>query len=137
LTQIDDFNPGINPFPSGLFWTIRIPQQSVQANPGAGKAIYRVDDLHIEDYHDFGNSLSGGSGDPARVSFEVRWSGVEQRANINDPDNHFGGEFVRGQAQMAWSASVGIYTFQSNPIETSWSDFAEVGTMRNGTFFPS
>jgi len=136
LTQIDDFNPGIHLYPSGLFWTVRIPPQSVQAQPGAGTAIYKVTNLQIADFHNFDNSFSGGSGDPAVVSFEVRWSGVDQRANIQDADNQFGGQFVRGHAQMAWSARVGDYIFQSNPIETSWSDFAEMGRMRNGTFFP-
>ena len=51
-------------------------------------------------------------------------------------DARFGGEFVRGRAQMQWSAAVGPYVFQSDPIETSFSDFATLGTERNGVFFP-
>ena len=37
---------------------------------------------------------------------------------------------------MAWTADVGAYHFQSDPIETSSSDFATLGTERNGVFFP-
>lgn len=129
-------NPGINPYPAGLFWTIRIPPQSVLANPGAGRAVFKVENLQIQDYGDFNTALSGAPGVPASVSFEVVWSGVDQRVNIHGEDAAFGAEFVRGKAQMQWTAVVGDYTFQSDPLNTSWSDFAEVGTMRNGTFFP-
>jgi hypothetical protein len=136
LAQIDDFNPGIRPYPDGLFWTIQIPDDSVRVNPGAGSAIYRVKDLQIADYGNFDNSFSGGAGTPATVSFDVRWSGVEQRVNIKDPVARFGGEFVRGQARMQWSAVAGDYAYQSDPLDTSSSDFASLGTERNGSFFP-
>jgi hypothetical protein len=134
--QIDDMNPGINPYPLGLFWTIAIPSACVSTNPGAGNAIYKVQNAHIQDFSDFNAALSGAPGVPALVSFEVRWQGVEQRVSIEDPDTDFAAEFVRGRAQMEWSAVVGDYTFQSAPIDTSSSDFAEVGTMRNGVFYP-
>jgi len=129
-------NPGINPYPDGLFWTMRLPSTSVQVNPGAGRAIYKADNLEMEDYGDFGSAIGGNPGVPATVSFEVRWSGVGERLNIKDESARFGGEFVRGNAQMAWSAIAGDYAYQSDPIETSFSDFASLGTERNGAFFP-
>ena len=129
-------NPGIHPYPDGLFWTIAIPRDSVHTNPGAGDAVYKVSNLQIADYGDFNNSFGGGAGVPATVSFEVRWSGVDQRLNIKNPDAGFGGEYVRGSAQMEWSAVVGHYSFQSDPLDTSSSDFASLGTERNGVFFP-
>jgi hypothetical protein len=135
-TQINDMNPGISPYPAGLFWTIALPPQSVVANPGAGKAVYKATNVEIRNFVDFNESLSGQPGDPATVSFEVHWSGVGQRLNIHSEDANFGAEFVRGRAQMEWSAVVGDYHFKSDPLATSSSDFAEMGTMRNGTFFP-
>jgi len=129
-------NPGIQQYPDGLFWTMAIPDASVQTNPGAGDAVYQVSNLQIEDYGDFNNSLGGGAGVPATVSFEVHWSGVDQRLNIKNPNARFGGEYVRGSAQMEWSAVAGHYSFQSDPLNTSSSDFASLGTERNGVFFP-
>ena len=105
-------------------------------NPGAGEAIYKVENLLIADFGNFDNSFGGAPGTPAVVSFEVRWSGVDQRLSIKDEASRFGGEFVRGRAQMAWSAVVGNYSFRSDPLETSSSDFASLGEERNGTFFP-
>ena len=132
--QIDDINRGIHPFPSGLFWTVRIPDPSVTANPDIGTASYAVRNLQIADYGSFDNSFSGATGVPARVSFEVHWSGGD-RVNILDEDNAFAAQFFRGQAYMAWTAVVGDYQFQSDPIETSHSDFAEIGRMKNGVYF--
>jgi hypothetical protein len=135
-------NPGIHPFPSGLFWTTQIDDDSVQVNPGAGNAIYRVTGLRIGDYGNFDGSFGNGPSTLATVSFEVRWSGVGQRTHITDLDARFAGEFVRGQARMAWSAVVNdkygvpLYEFRSDPIDSSTSDFASLGTERNGAFFP-
>jgi hypothetical protein len=129
-------NPGINPYPAGLFWTIQIPHQSVLADPRAGNAIYKVSHLDIQDFGNFDNSFSGQPGIPATVSFEVHWFGMDQRVHIHDEDTSFAGEFVRGKAKMRWAAVVGNYMFRSGPLGTSSSDFAEIGTMRNGSYFP-
>jgi hypothetical protein len=128
-------NPGINPYPDGLFWTMRLPDSSVEVNPGAGRAVYKASNALMEDYGDFNNALSGNDGVPATVSFEVRWSGAGDRLNVTDPVARFGGEFVRGSARMEWSARVGNYLFRSAPLTTSSSDFASLGTERNGVFF--
>jgi hypothetical protein len=136
LEQIDDMNPGIHPYPDGLFWTTQIDDDSVRVNPGDGSAIYRVSNLQIADFGNFDGTFGNGPSTPATVSFEVRWSGVDQRVSIKDPNARFGGEFVRGRAQMAWSAVIGDLEFRSDPIGTSSSDFASLGTERNGSFFP-
>jgi hypothetical protein len=96
LAQIVELNPGINPYPTGLFWTMQIPDSSVRVNPGAGSAVYQVANAQVLDFGDFNTALSGAPGSPATVSFDVRWSGVNQRVNIKDPVAGFGGEFVRG-----------------------------------------
>jgi hypothetical protein len=53
-----------------------------------------------------------------------------------NPANGFAGTFVRGQAEMEWSAAVGDFSFASGPASTSSSLFAEIGHERNGSFFP-
>jgi len=97
----------------------------------------QVSDVAVTDYGNIVNALFGGGPAPvpATVSFEVRWSGVVERVNIVNPDNGFAGEFVRGHAQMEWSATVGDFSFVSGPASTSSSVFAEIGHERNGSFF--
>jgi hypothetical protein len=43
-----------------------------------------------------------------------------------------GGEFVRNEAELVWSAEESGFTFQSDPLT---SDFATLGHERNGVFF--
>jgi hypothetical protein len=107
-------------------------------NPGAGNAVYQAANVHLFDFHDIINALFGGgpAAVPAVVSFKVEWSGVHDRLNIKNPAYGFAGEYVRGQAQMEWSATAGDFQYVSAPLSTSSSGFAELGHERNGSFFP-
>jgi hypothetical protein len=138
--QIHDLNPTAFP-PTGLFWTLEIPQDGVEAHPGSGVAVMKATDVPILDYGDIGNALFGGGPPPApgSVSFTVKWGGAGERVKIRNEDPVYGGfagEFIRNSAQMAWTASVGEFRFVSDPLETSSSSFAVIGHERNGCFFP-
>lgn len=138
--QIHDLNPTSFP-PTGLFWTLEIPSDDVDVNPGKGRAVMKSSNVPILDYTDIPNALFGGGPAPVpgSVSYTVAWSGVQERLNIKNTDPVYGGfagEFVHTGAQMEWTATVGDYHFVSAPLETSFSSFAEVGHERNGIFFP-
>jgi len=101
----------------------------------------KASNVPILDYGNIGNALFGGgpAAVPGSVSFTVVWSGVGQRENIKNTDPVYGGfagEFIRNTAQMEWTATVGDYSFASDPLTTSASSFAEIGHERNGSFFP-
>ena len=87
-------------------------------------------------FRDFNTALSGAPGEPAIVSFEVRWQGWSSVCASDDPDTDFSAAVRARTGADGWSAVVGDYPFQSAPIDTSSSDLAEVGTMRNGVFSP-
>ena len=131
-SQVHDFNPGIKA--SGLFWTTPIERDSVRVNLGAGSASLHVADLEIKDYHDVGNALRDGPSVEASVSFDISWSGVDERVKIRNRSTGFAGEYVRNTATLDWSASnESGFGFQSDPLA---SHFAEIGKERNGVFFP-
>jgi hypothetical protein len=102
-----------------------------------GSASIRVRNVAVQDFGDFSNALFGGGPPPvpATLSFDVRWSGLNERVEIINSAQGFRGKFVRNQAQMSWSAIVGDFKFVSGPASTSSSVFAEVGSERNGSFF--
>ena len=131
--QIHDFNPGIAP--SGLFWTIRIPDESVEIDLEDATASMTVNNLEIEDYHDLVNALMDGPSVPANVSFHVRWSGVSKRVKTRDETNHFVGSYIEDTATIGWSARRKGFKFVSDPADTSTTVFAEIGRERNGVFF--
>jgi hypothetical protein len=138
-TQIHDMNPTQFP-PVGLFWTIELPEHSVEVELEKGTATLQAFHVPIIDYSTAMNSLFGGGPKPVRgsVSFRVVWSGMEKRVDIRNTDPVFGGfegQFVRNKAQMEWTAAVGDYKFASDSLETSSSSFAEIGSERNGSFF--
>ncbi len=100
----------------------------------------QASNVPIFDYGQIPNALFGGGPAPVpgHVSYKIAWSGVDSRVNIQNTDPVYGGfaaEFVRGHAQMEWSATAGDYQFVSAPLATSSSLFAEVGQERNGIFF--
>jgi hypothetical protein len=139
--QIHDLNPSTFP-PTGLFWTIEIPGDGIQVNLGKGAATMEADDVPILDYVTGFNAVFEGDTPPptpGSVSFTVIWSGVDERLNIRNDDPVYGGfagTFIRNTAQMDWTATVGDFTFVSDPLATSSSSFAEIGQERNGVFFP-
>ena len=140
-TQLHDLNPTHFP-PTGLFWTIQIPEGSVTIELGRGSATLQASDVPILDYTNLPNAVFFGNDPPpvpGTVSFKVVWSGVTERVNIRNTDPTYGGfagEFIRNKAQMEWTATVGDLRFVSDPLATSSSSFAEIGHERNGSFFP-
>jgi hypothetical protein len=133
--QIHDFEPGIAP--SGLFGTIPIAGGAVEASPGSGRARYRLEELALNDYHDFFTAISPNPPNvPSHVSFEVTWSGGNNHQRIADTDYDFTGTFVASDARIdftAWNDGTGV-VYTSNADGQS-SDGAGVGHERNGVFF--
>jgi hypothetical protein len=130
--QLHDFNPGFNPFPSGLFWIKAIrPDQAHVADDQT--ASLHVDDMDVEDYHDLINALLDGPEQDASVSFDVRWSGSTGAFDSSTSDFAFEG--VQTAATIEWSGhNASGFTFHSNPASTSKSSFAIIGRERNGVF---
>jgi hypothetical protein len=131
--QLDDMNPGIAL--TGLFWTMAIPEKSVEVDFETGRAELRVKNAEVEDYGTFLNSLFGGPSDPATVSFEVHWAGSSTQQRVVDTAGEMEGQFIRNAATMEWSATTPDYAFVSAPASTSSSLFAEIAHERNGVFF--
>ena len=133
-SQVNDFNPGIAA--SGLFWTVAVPGDSVDVHPGAGTARFALSNFKTRDFHNLGNAVTGGSSDPAVVSFEMVWAGHGQ-AVVQTDGSTFSFDSVIGGATVEWSAlnQATDMRFQSDPASTSHTEFAGVGHEKNGVFF--
>src|SRR5207253_10431039 len=139
-------SPGIAP--SGLVWTVRIPDNwvSVDADDLDDGARYRVDKLKLLDYGTLANSLPkiappGTKFSPpnrAIASFDMRWTGNKgPTASTDSGPNQFTYAGIMTHATMAWSATVPSkdFKFQSAAARTSHETFAELVNERNGSFF--
>ena len=118
-----------------MFWTIRVPDDSVEVDLDDARASIDLRDVEIRDFFNFPNFLNGGPSVPADVSFHVRWSGVNQRTHLHDNQKKFDAQLIVDTATMAWSAHRKDFTFESDPAHTSFSLFAAIGRERNGVFF--
>ena len=135
-TQVHDFDPGIIPYPQGLFWTVPLPDEAVDVHMGAGRARMSATDVGVKDYFDIPNALFRFE-DPVSVdatcSFDIHWDGpVTDRGDVTTPGT--AGNLLLSQATMTWSASNALgFRFTSDPSPTT-SVFAQLGRVRNGAF---
>ncbi len=137
--QIHDLNPTQFP-PVGLFWTVPIPVGGVQVDLDNGKASMQASKVPIFDYGTLQNATSIGSSPPPTpgwVSFKVIWQGGTASMPVNSTDptkGIFSGTFASCMAQIEWQAQAGDFSFESDPLETSSSTFAEIGQEMNGSY---
>jgi hypothetical protein len=111
---------------------------------GGGTATFRGRNMHMPDFHDFENAIlgNGAQPSPAVVSFTVRWTASGDVVSFDNVPQHYRGEMWTAvnpeatvTAQMEWSALSGNYEYRSTPLADSRSDFAQIGTESNGSFF--
>ncbi len=135
-TQVHDFDPGITPYPGGLFWT----QAGVTVDDvhvGEGSAHMSATELPENDFFNIPNGLFRflhPVSSNAHVTFDISWNGpVSSRASIATPGSS--GELGMCSATMTWSAHNDMgFKFKSNPSPTT-SAFAQIGHVSNGVFF--
>ena len=114
---------------------MRIPDDSVQVDLGAGRASFSASALSVPDYFNILNALNNGDPADGSVSFTVDWHGVKGRRNVRNQDLHVAGLFVDTGATIQWTGSNALgSTFTSNPAGQTVIS-AQVGHERNGVFF--
>lgn len=129
--QIHDFNPGVNPFPTGLFWTMPIPPGSVQVDLAGKSASLKLRSRKIDDYGTVVRALTTDSEIAhAVIDVDLTWSGGTP-IDINNSTNNFSGHYVRGAATLTWSAAEPGFSFMA---DAGRAEFAEIGHERNGSF---
>ncbi|HEY6378302.1 MAG TPA: hypothetical protein VI316_03880, partial [Candidatus Dormibacteraeota bacterium] len=101
-TQVHDFDADITPYPGGLFWTQRLPDDSVDVELDEGEARMAARNRPEHDFFNIPNALfrfQSPASVLARCSFDIRWSGpVTNRSKVNDPTIGFAGTFVLSHA---------------------------------------
>jgi hypothetical protein len=119
-----------------LFWTVRIPDENVSVNLGAGRASMHFTDQAVMDFGSIPNAIGNGPSSPATVTYDLEWSGVVQRSQVSDTASGYAGQFIQTNATINWTAhAANGFAFTSDAGGQS-TVFAEIGHERNGVFFP-
>ena len=136
--QIHDFNGGVAP--SGRFWTVPIPEDSVVVSPDGRQLTVVVQDLPLENdiLRPVPNTV------PATASFRIEWRGKKARKRrgrgltvpATDPAA-FLGRFRKAKATATFSGAIDGFSFQTDVASPATSRFALVGNERNGVFLLS
>ena len=112
-----------------------VPDDTVAADAVAGTATYRATDLACLDHGFVVNGIMNGPSQPARVSWDMRWSGPIGRSTVNDDKNQFRLEATETKCVIDWSAEgPGDFSLKADP-GTSNTVYALVGRERNGVFY--
>ena len=130
--QTHDFNPGLD---NNLFWTIPMSFHSVSVDLDAHRAELKAEDVDVEDYGNFVNSLNDENEHDAIASFHVKWSGHHKTLRVRDAKHGFRGTYSIGKATIAWQATRQGFFYRSDPATTSVTESAFIGRERNGRFF--
>ena len=138
-----DFNGGIAP--SGLFWTLRVPDSALKISKNGKSATLHVANIDVVD----DLQIFGGANIPSTVSFDMTWTSVGPRHHYKpgsddplDPSN-FDGKFRLAVATGTFSGSnADGFSFSTVGIASSAEvsglfgipGFAEIGFERNGSY---
>lgn len=133
--QIHDFNGGIAP--SGLFWTLRLPDDAVVVSPDGRRLTLAVQDLAMVDDVLRPVAITF----PATASFRIEWRGKKAQKRrgrglevaATDPAA-FLGRFRKAKATASFSGVTEGFSFTTDVATPATSIFATMGTERNGVF---
>ena len=128
---------------------IPVPHDAIRIDFDEGFASLRMNDVPVADAHDLLNNLTGGQGFtgmglmippvapvPAKVSFDIEWSGITESAEIVNEMQTFRGNFVKTGATISWSASdANGFEFQSEKPNPARNLYSVIGHEQNGVFF--
>ena len=120
--------------PNGLYWTAPVPASGVKISPDGGTMTVTVRDYTVIDQPTFPKP---GPTYRASLDFTLRWTALGEVVNYSQPKLKYKMEFRQAKCQLTYTARIpsrGL-VITSDPIETSDSVFAMMGTGRNGVYY--
>jgi hypothetical protein len=134
VPQIHDYNPGITQ--SGLFWTVRVPDNSVKVDLKKGVASFVLNRFRLDDYYNLANAFAGGPSTPAVASFALTFTSYGDVLTRRDEATDFACRYRLAHSTLEWTAQGGGFAYRSDDPKTSAETFSMLGAERNGAFFP-
>jgi hypothetical protein len=131
--EIHDFHPPISA--AGLFWMLPIPQGSRVFSPDGKTATVEMKDVPVRDEPKF--PARDAVSTPATMSFKLVVKATDQKVVYDDPLKQFRVEGYLATAQLEAEISVPSigFSWKSDPLETSKSNFGVIGDEVNGRYY--
>jgi len=131
--QIHDFHSPISP--EGLYWVTPVPSDGITFTPDDKTVALQMKDVPIIDQPRW--PAMDAETTPAYLDFKLVFRSTEEPVKYEDPARQYRFEGFRAIAQLEASVRVPSidFTFKTDPLEKSSSDFAVVGTEVNGKYY--
>jgi hypothetical protein len=120
--------------PNGLYWTAPVPESGVEISNGGRTISVTVAHYAVIDQPSFPKP---GPEYAASLDFTLRWTAIGERIAYSQPKGRYRLDFRHARCQVAYTARIpsrGI-VITSDPLESSDSVFAMMGTEHNGSFY--
>jgi len=125
---VHDFTGGISA--AGLVWTVRLPGDALTVAPRGNVVTVDARDVAVVD-----DRAAPAGKTPAKVSFQMTWTGRGGRRRLAAGSPAFAGQFFRhARAHGTFSGAEDGFGFASDAHRRARSTFAELGTEENGSF---
>lgn len=133
--EIHDFHPPIAP--SGLFWVVSVPDGALTFSGDGSSFTLEMRNVTVIDQPRFPALDSIGT--PARMSFKLVGKSTGEPVKYEDASKHFRFTGTRASCQLEAQVEVPSigFSWKSDPLSTSKSDFAIMGEEVNGRYYDS
>ena len=131
--QIHDLHPPIAQ--SGLYWVVPVHEGGLRYTDDGRTAALELKDVAVVDQPQW--PALDATTTPATMSFRLVLKATDKPVTYEDPAKHFRVTGFLATAQLEAQVSVPEiqFTWKSDPLETSKSDFAVLGDEVNGKYY--
>lgn len=131
--QIHDFHPPVAP--SGLYWVVPVPEGGLTFGDDGKTAILQLKNLEITDQPTWPAFKAQAT--PARMDIKIVWKATNEKVSYSDPQKQFKVDGFKATAQLEATVAVPSigFSWKSDPLETSKTNFAIIGDEVNGRYY--
>ncbi len=131
--QIHDFHPPISP--EGLYWVTPVPASGLTFSANGKTATLEMTGVPIIDQPRW--PAMDAESTPAFMDFKLVFTATDEPVRYENPSQQYRFEGFRANAQLEATIRVPSidFTFKTDPLESSKTDFAVMGSEVNGKYY--
>ncbi|MDA8171266.1 MAG: hypothetical protein M0Z48_05475 [Nitrospiraceae bacterium] len=131
--QVHDLHPPVGL--CGLYWVAPVPGGGLTFSDDGKTAILQLGGLEVIDQPAWPRFKARAM--PARMDIKIIWKATKEKVSYNDPKKQFRVDGFKAVAQLEAAVEVPSlgFSWKSDPLETSRSNFAIIGDEANGKYY--
>ena len=119
----------------GLYWVVPVPEGGLAFSDDGKTATLEMRGLEIIDQPKWPQFAAEAT--PARMDVRIVWKATDEKVFCNNPQKQFKVEGYKAVSQLEASVEVPSigFSWKSDPLGTSKSNFAIIGEEVNGKYY--